>query len=82
MTSNQIFKYIISGSNFFVEKNVKRILSAHDDPEIMTYYGDDFDKGDFFTFIYSLPLFSSIKIAVVKNSEKIRNIITDFERIK
>ena len=69
-------KYIISGSDFFIEKNIKKIVEGCKDPELLVVYGDEFSKDAFFTFIYSISLFSEVKIVIVKNSDKIKDIKT------
>ncbi len=71
MTSKVKNKFLISGSNHFIEENIKKIIKNFDDPEVYRFYGDEMNSDDFFSFIFTLSLFNDVKIAIVLKSEKI-----------
>lgn len=66
-------KILIIGSDSFQNEQVENALQRYDDLEIdkKVYYGDEFDYEDFVFFISSLPLFSDLKVAIVKKTEKL-----------
>jgi DNA polymerase-3 subunit delta len=67
-------KYLITGSKFFLDDNIEKICKNFTDPEINIYFGDEFDKEDFFSFIFTPSLFYDSKIAIINNSEKLKEI--------
>ncbi|UOD34627.1 hypothetical protein DSN97_10840 [Deferribacteraceae bacterium V6Fe1] len=67
-------KILIIGSDSFHNEQVEKELERFADLEVdkKVYYGDEFDYEDFVFFISSLPLFSDLKIAIVKKTEKLK----------
>lgn len=67
-------KILIIGSDSFHDEQVEKVLKRYADLEIdkKVYYGDEFDYEDFVFFISSLPLFSDLKVAIVKKTEKLK----------
>jgi DNA polymerase-3 subunit delta len=67
-------KYLVSGTKYFLDTNTENILKEMSNPEVNNYFGDEFNKEDFFSFIFTPSLFYDSKIAIIKNSEKIKDI--------
>lgn len=73
-------KILIVGSDSFIDEQIDKVLGSLKDLEVdkKTYYADEFDREDFVFFISSLPLFSDMKMAIIKKGEKLKN----FDEIK
>ncbi|MBZ4672478.1 MAG: polymerase delta [Deferribacteraceae bacterium] len=69
-------KILIIGSDSFHDEQVEKVFERFADLEIdkKVYYGDEFDYEDFVFFISSLPLFSDLKVALVKKTEKLKKV--------
>lgn len=69
-------KILIIGSDSFQNEQIENALQKYADLQIdkKVYYGDEFDYEDFVFFISSLPLFSDLKVAIVKKTEKLNRI--------
>lgn len=67
-------KYIISGSKHFIDKKSNEICGKYSDPETNHYFGDEFSSEKFFSFIFTPSIFFDSKLAIISNSEKIKDI--------
>jgi len=74
MNLNQNKKIFITGSDFFLESELKRVLGSIDDCETEQYISDDFTEENFFSFINSPSMFQDNKAAVIKSAEKIKGL--------
>lgn len=67
-------KYAIVGSKNFQEEKVSEITDSLDEPEESIFYADELNTEEFFTVIFTMPLFSSEKLVIIKNAEKYKDI--------
>lgn len=67
-------KYVIVGSKNFHEEKLAEISSSLEDTEENIFYADEINQEEFFTFAYTMPLFSSEKLIIVKNADKNKDI--------
>lgn len=67
-------KIFITGSSYFVDKNIKDNLSYDEDASLEIFFGDELDKTEFFSYINSIDLFGSEKYAVLRNAGKIKDL--------
>ena len=67
-------KIFITGSSYFVDKNIKDNLSDDEDASLEIFFGDELDKTEFFSYINSIDLFGSEKYAVLRNAGKIKDL--------
>lgn len=65
--------FIIAGSNTYINDNINEILN-NGNVEVTTFYGDEFDREGYFSFIFTPSLFFDFKVAIIKNAEKLNNI--------
>jgi DNA polymerase III delta subunit len=65
--------YITAGSNTYINDKINDILNNRD-VELITFFGDEFDKEEYFSFIFTPSLFFDFKVAIIKNAEKYNNI--------
>lgn len=65
-------RILIAGSQHFIEMKLSEIIKDKDNDAVRFFYGDEFDKEDFFEYISSIPIFSEQNIAVVKHAEEIK----------
>jgi len=66
--------YVIVGSKIFQEKKLSEITDSLEEPEESVFYADELNPEEFFTVIFTMPLFSSEKLVVIKNAEKYKDI--------
>ncbi len=66
-------KVFISGTNHFIEAESAKIISSLKDADTETYFGDELDKNEFYSFINSVSLFGNPKIAFIRNAQNIKN---------
>lgn len=67
-------KVYISGSSYFVDKNIKKYTKDNDEIDLEIFFGDELNKEEFLSYINSVDLFGNEKIAVLRNANKIKNI--------
>ncbi|AEI14958.1 DNA polymerase III delta [Flexistipes sinusarabici DSM 4947] len=67
-------QYVIVGSKIFQEKKLSEITDSLEEPEESVFYADELNPEEFFTVIFTMPLFSSEKLVVIKNAEKYKDI--------
>jgi DNA polymerase-3 subunit delta len=72
--SNKVF---IVGSENFIETTLSKLLKDKDSDAVRYFYGDEFNKEEFFEYILSIPVFYEENIAVLKHSEAIKSKIRD-----
>lgn len=74
MTSKKIKnRIILVGSQHFIDSKLSEIIKEKDIDAVRYFYGDEFDKEDFFEYVSSVPLFYEQNIAVVKHAEEIKD---------
>lgn len=66
--------FILSGSNDYIDSKINEIVD-NNEIELTTFYGDEFNKAEYFNFIFTHSLFYDFKLAIIKNAEKISEII-------
>jgi DNA polymerase III delta subunit len=66
--------FIIIGSNAYINDKINEILN-NSDVELITFFGDEFDREEYFSFIFTPSLFFDFKVAIIKNAEKYNDII-------
>lgn len=67
-------KYFITGSSYFIEKNIKLYTPKDDDLDIEVFFGDEFNREEFLGYINSIDLFGNTKAAVMRNANRIKEI--------
>ncbi|HCW92051.1 MAG TPA: hypothetical protein DHM44_00040 [Flexistipes sinusarabici] len=67
-------QYVIVGSKIFQDKKLSEITDSLEEPEESVFYADELNPEEFFTVIFTMPLFSSEKLVVIKNAEKYKDI--------
>jgi DNA polymerase-3 subunit delta len=67
-------KNYITGSDFFQEEELKKILGLLEDCEVESFSPEDFSQEFFFNFINTPSLFQETKAAVVKSAHKVKGI--------
>lgn len=67
-------KYFITGSSYFIEKNIKLHTPKDDDLELEIFFGDELNKEEFLGYINSVDLFGNTKAAILRNTNKIKDI--------
>lgn len=67
-------KYFITGSNFFIDKNIKLCTPKDNNTNAEIFFGDELNKEEFFNYINSADLFGNQKVAIIRNAEKTKNI--------
>ncbi len=76
MTSDHDSKLIILGSAGFIDEETEKARASLDDPEDTVWFGDEMNLSDFFSFVSSPSLFNPIKLAVVHDADKIKDLET------
>lgn len=76
MPSDPESKLIILGSAGFNDEETAKVRASLDDPEETAWFGDEMDLSDFFSFVSSPSLFNPVKLAVVHNADKIKDLNT------
>ncbi len=69
-----MIKVFIIGSNHFVENESSKLIEKIGQSDIETYFGDELNRNDFFSFVNSVSLFGDPKIAFVRNAHNIKNL--------
>lgn len=69
-----MIKVLIVGSNHFIEQESKKIINKIQDADIETFFGDELNKSEFFSFVNSVSLFGNEKIAFVRNAHSIKEL--------
>lgn len=64
---------IIVGSNTFLDDKINQTIN-NKEVELTTFFGDEFKREEYFSFIFTPSLFYDFKIAIIKNAEKIKDI--------
>ncbi|MEC9492485.1 DNA polymerase III subunit delta [Flexistipes sp.] len=67
-------QYVIVGNKIFQEKKLSEVTDSLEEPEESVFYADELNPEEFFTVIFTMPLFSSEKLVVIKNAEKYKDI--------
>lgn len=67
-------RIFIYGSSHFIDKNITKETPKDSDADIEIYFGDELNKGDFFSFANTVSLFGNDKYAVIRNAAKIPDI--------
>lgn len=67
-------KYFITGSNYFIDKNIKLFTPKDEDLSIEIFFGDELNKEEFFSYINSIDLFGSPKAAILRNAGRVKDI--------
>lgn len=67
-------KYFITGSSYFIDKNIKLFTPKDDDLNLEIFFGDELNKEYFLSYINSIDLFGSPKAAVIRNAGRIKDI--------
>ncbi|GEM_PF-1320853 len=66
----KISKYLLSGNKNFLEENLSEISKNITDADENIFYADEIDEEEYYTAIFTMPLFTSEKLIVVKNIDK------------
>lgn len=66
-------RFYIAGSDFFIEKESKKILNSIEDCDI-EHYNDDLSQESFFSFINTPSIFQENKAALVRVGSKMKNL--------
>lgn len=74
-------KYFITGSPYFVEKKVEAVTVQYEEANIETFFADELNKQEFMEYINSVDLFGNVKIAVLRNTEKLKDIKSFIESV-
>ena len=67
-------KVLIVGSSHFVETESANIIKTIQDADVETFFGDEMDKSEFYSFINSVSLFGDPKVAFIRNLHLMKNI--------
>lgn len=67
-------KYFITGSSYFVDKNIKLYTPKDEDLDLEVFFGDELNREDFLGYINSIDLFGNTKAAILRNASKIKDI--------
>lgn len=67
-------KYFITGSSYFIDKNIKLFTPKNEDLDLEIFFGDELNKEYFLSYINSVDLFGSPKAAVIRNAGRIKDI--------
>ncbi len=67
-------KYFITGSSYFIDKNIKLFTPKDDNLDLEIFFGDELNKEDFLSYINSVDLFGSPKAAIIRNAGRIKDI--------
>lgn len=67
-------KYFITGSNYFIDKNIKLFTPKDEDLSIEIFFGDELNKEEFLSYINSIDLFGSPKAAILRNAGRVKDI--------
>ncbi|MDE7314921.1 MAG: hypothetical protein K2N11_04385, partial [Mucispirillum sp.] len=67
-------KYFITGSSYFIDKNIKLFTPKDDDLNLEIFFGDELNKENFLSYINSVDLFGCPKAAIVRNAGRIKDI--------
>ena len=67
-------KYFITGSSYFIDKNIKLFTPKDEDLDLEIFFGDELNKEDFLSYINSVDLFGSPKAAILRNAGRIKDI--------
>lgn len=54
-------KYFITGSSYFIDKNIKLFTPKDDNLDLEIFFGDELNKEDFLSYINSVDLFEAQK---------------------
>jgi DNA polymerase-3 subunit delta len=81
MNSKKKNKYIIAGSDFFLDSEIKKIVNQFDEPEVCHFHSDEINLEELYSFVFSLSLFGSDKIAIVFKSEKLNQFTQIAEKV-
>jgi DNA polymerase-3 subunit delta len=65
--------FILSGSSDYIDSKICEIAN-NKEVEQTIFYGEEFNKGEYFNFIFSPSLFYDFKLAIIRNAEKISDI--------
>jgi len=63
-------KYLLLGNKNFLEEHLSEIYKNIPDADEHIFYADEMDDEEYFTTIFTMPLFSLDKIIIVKNIDK------------
>jgi DNA polymerase-3 subunit delta len=74
MPSDPESKLIILGSAGFNDEETEKVRTLLDDPEETAWFGDEINMSEFFSFVSSPSLFNPVKLAVVHNADKIKDL--------
>ncbi len=72
-------KYFITGSSYFIDKNIKNLITEDENADIEIFFGDELNKGEFLGYINSISFTGSPKVAVLRNFNKIKDKGKDLE---
>lgn len=67
-------KYFITGSSYFIDKNIKLFTPKDENLELEIFFGEELNKEDFLSYINSVDLFGNPKAAVIRNAGRIKDI--------
>lgn len=67
-------KYFITGSSYFIDKNIKLFTPQDDDLDLEIFFGDELNKEEFLSYINSMDLFGNPKAAVLRNAARVKDI--------
>lgn len=67
-------KYFITGSSYFIDKNIKQYTPDDEDLDLEVFFGDELKKEEFLGYINSIDLFGNTKAAVLRNVNKVKDI--------
>lgn len=70
----KIKKIFVTGSPHFIDKNIATETPKNEDADIETYFGDEMNKNEFFTFTNTVSLFGNEKYAIIRNASKVSDI--------
>lgn len=74
-------KYFVTGSPYFIEKKIEAVTAQYEEPNIETFFADELNKQEFMEYINSVDLFGGTKIAVLRNTEKLKDTKSFIESI-
>ena len=67
-------KYFITGSSYFIAKNIKLFTPQDEDSDLEIFFGDELNKEEFLSCINSMDLFGNPKAAVLRNAARVKDI--------
>ena len=67
-------KYFITGSSYFIDKNIKLFTPQDNDLDLEIFFGDELNKEEFLSYINSMDLFGNPKAAVLRNAARVKDI--------